>query len=114
MAIAISKANPLGEIGWLLQCVHLYVFFPKKREIRYKELFPNTHFDIGLYSRFSCFIGITFNNVTFLFEINHDDGTVKHILNHLLAIYELYINRHLIYRHMATTSINYKPLYCFV
>ena len=29
-------------------------------------------------------IDITFNDVTFLFKIDHDDGTVKHILSHLV------------------------------
>ena len=32
---------------------------------------------MGPYSRFFRFIGITFNDVTFLFKIDHDDGTVN-------------------------------------
>ena len=35
---------------------------------------------MDLYSRLYILIGITFNNnVIFWFEIDHDDGTVKHI-----------------------------------
>ena len=28
IAIGVSEANPLVEIGWLLWCVHVHVFFP--------------------------------------------------------------------------------------
>ena len=59
-------------------------------------------------------MGITFNNVTFLFEIDHDDGTVKYFLSHFLDRYEPCIDQDLIYRHRATTSMNYKPLYCSI
>ena len=77
ITIGIIKADSLTESGGLLRCIHLHVFFPKKQENRYKELFPNTHFYMGPYSSFFRFIGITFNNITFLFEIDHDDGTVR-------------------------------------
>ena len=36
----------------------------------------------ALYFRFCAFIGITFTRPVFLFKIDHDDGTVKHILCH--------------------------------
>ena len=52
-------------------------------------------------------------HVLFLFKIDHDNGTVnkaRHFLSHFLARYKTYIDRNLIYRHRATTSINYKPL----
>ena len=83
IAIGVSEANPLVEIGDCCSCVHLHVFLPTNPQNRYKELFPNTHFYVSLYSRFCGFIGITFNNVTFCLKLDHDDGTVKHILNHL-------------------------------
>ena len=41
------------------------------------------HFNLGLYLLFCGEMVLTFNNVTFLFKIDHDDGTVKHILSHL-------------------------------
>ena len=34
IAIAVSEVNPLVEIGDCCSCVHLHVFFPKKRKIR--------------------------------------------------------------------------------
>ena len=43
-AIDISEANPLAEIGWLLQCVHLHVSFSYIVLHRYKKLSQNTHF----------------------------------------------------------------------
>ena len=91
IAIAVSKVNTLVEIGDCCSCVHLHVFFPTKAQNRYKELFPNTHFYMALYSSFCAIIGITFNDITFLFKIDHDDGTVntdyamlKLDMNHLL------------------------------
>ena len=33
IVIGVSEANPLAEIDWFLQCVHLHVFY----------LFPHTH-----------------------------------------------------------------------
>ena len=77
IAIAVSEVNPLVEIGDCCSCVHLHVFFPRKPQNRYNQLSPNTYFYIALYSRFCGFIGITFNDRTFLFKINHDDGTVS-------------------------------------
>ena len=44
-----------------------------------KELAPKTHFYMALYSIFSSFIGITFTHPNFLFEINHDNGTITNI-----------------------------------
>ena len=49
-----------------------------------------------------------------MFKIDHDNGSVKYFLSHFLDRYEPYINQDLIYRHRATTSINYKPLYCSI
>ena len=43
-AIDILEANPLAEIGWLLQCVHLHISFSYIVLHRYKKLSPNTHF----------------------------------------------------------------------
>ena len=86
IAIGVVEANPLGELVDCSSSVHLHVFFPLKRGSNLKELSPNTYFNMALYSRFSLFMGITFNNVTFLFKIDHDDGTVKHILSHLNTI----------------------------
>ena len=41
---------------------------------------------MGLYLLLIVIIGIIiFNNITFLVKIDHDDGTVKHILSHLVA-----------------------------
>ena len=77
IAVGISKDDPLVEIGRLLSCLQLHVFFPTKPQNRYNQLFPNTYFYIALYTRFCGFIGITFNNITFLFKIDHDDGTVN-------------------------------------
>ena len=84
-AIGMTKADPLAEINWLLWCVHLHTFFPINPQNRYKELFPNTHFYISLYSRFYGW-----------FKINQ--------LSHLNAIaiyrHEPYIiDSHLLYRH---------------
>ena len=94
IAIGVSKVNPLVEIGDCCSCVHLHIFFPKKRKIRYKELFPNTYFYIGLYSRFSPLYRDHFNTVTFKFKIDHDDGTVntdyamrKLDMNHLKIVF---------------------------
>ena len=56
IAIGISEANPLAESIDCCFPLHLQVFFPKKQKIRFKELFPSTHFYIGLYSRICCFI----------------------------------------------------------
>ena len=63
------RGQPAGWNCWLLWCVHLHVFFSKKRIIRYKGLSLNTHFYMGPYFSFFRFIGITFNNVTFLFNL---------------------------------------------
>ena len=109
IAIAVSKVNPLVEIGDCCSCVHLHVFFPTKpQNNRYKELLsPNTHFYFALYSKLCSFQGITFNNVTFcMFEINHDDGTITGILTHLNATQEPYIDLHLICRHRVNYCIN--------
>ena len=101
IAITIVEANSLAKISWLLWCVHLHdVFFPTIPQNRYNKLFPNTHFYIiTLHPRFCGNIRDHFYAPVFLFEIDHDDGTITGIVNHLLARYEPYINRHLIYRH---------------
>ena len=66
IAIGIFAADLwLKSVDCCDVCVYLYVFFPKKRENRYKELFPNTHLYMGSYSRLFRYIGITFNKVTF-------------------------------------------------
>ena len=85
IAIAVSEVNPLVEISCLLWCVYVHVFLPINSQSKYKGLSLNTNFYIALYSTFCGFIGITFNNITFLFKIDHDDGTVTGILNHLNA-----------------------------
>ena len=77
IAIGASEANPPVYIGDCSSPLNLHVFLPKNPQKIYKELSPNTHFYISLYSRFCGFIGITFNDVTFLFKIDHDDGTVS-------------------------------------
>ena len=57
-----------------------------------------------------------YTNITFQFEIDHDDGTVKHILSHLNTRYGSYIDHYLIFRHGTTTvsitclSFSYLPL----
>ena len=85
IAIGIVEVNPLVEIGQLLWCVHLHLFFPSISLTTNKELSPYTHFYMGLYLLLIVIIGIIFNNITFLVKIDHDDGTVKHILSHLVA-----------------------------
>ena len=65
IAIGVSEVNPLVEIDWLLWCVHQHVFFPLKSGSNLKGLLPYTYFYISLYSSFSDFMGITFNNITF-------------------------------------------------
>ena len=79
IAIGVSEVNPLVEIGDCCSCVHLHlhVFFPTNPQNRYKGLSLNTNFYIALYSTFCGFIGITFNNITFQFKIDHDDSTVS-------------------------------------
>ena len=67
IAIGIIKDDPLVEISWCCFSLHLHVFFPYIAQNRYKELFPNTHFYLSLYSRFCANYGITFNNVNFNF-----------------------------------------------
>jgi hypothetical protein len=65
IAIGVSEVNPLVELTDCSTSVHLHVFFPLKRGSNLKELSPNTYFNMALYSRFSLFMGITFNDVTF-------------------------------------------------
>ena len=73
---------------------------------------PSYHFYIALYSRFYGKQGITFTRPVFLFKINHDDGTVKHILSHLNTTQERYNDRDLIYRHIGRHCINYQRVLC--
>ena len=77
IAIAVSKVIPQVYIGDCSSPLNLNVFLPINPQNRYKELFPNTHFYIALYSRFCGFIGITFTRPVFLFKIDHDNGTVS-------------------------------------
>ena len=83
IAIGVSEANPLVEIGDCCSGVHLHMFFPTIAQNRYKGLFPNTHFYMGLYLLSCVLKAITFTRPVFLFKIDHDDGTVKHFLSHL-------------------------------
>ena len=83
IAIGVSEVNPLGESSIVPLFFTLHVFLPLKSAYNLKELIPDTHFYMALYSSFSDFMGITFTRPVFLFKIDHDDGTVKHILSHL-------------------------------
>ena len=47
------------------QIIIYYTYSSLYPQNRYKELFPNTHFYMSLYSRFCGCIGITFHVVTF-------------------------------------------------
>ena len=49
IAIGVSEANPLGELTECSTSVHLHVSCTEKPQISNKELFPNTHFILGLY-----------------------------------------------------------------
>ena len=77
IAIAVSEVNPLGELVDCSSSVHLHVFFPLKSGSNLKELSPNTYFNMSLYSRFYDKSGTAFTRPVFLFEIDHDDGTVN-------------------------------------
>ena len=92
----------------------LHVFLPYFSHSNLKELTPYTHFYISLYSQFCEKQGITFRRPVFLVEIDHDDGTVKHILSHLNTTQERSNDRYLIYRHIGRRCIDQKPPYCFV
>ena len=94
----------LKLVGCCSVYVHQYVLFLKKRQIRYKELFPDIHFYMGFYSIFCRFIGITFTRRFF----NRDNGTVKHILSYLLNTkYELYNKQYINHRHRVYCCIDY-------
>ena len=81
----LHEDNLLDEGGWLLQCVHLHMFFPYMKHNSYKKPPPPyTNFYMSLYSSFCWVIGITFTtHPVFVLKINLDDGTLKHILSHL-------------------------------
>ena len=79
---------------------------PLKSVYNLKELTPDTHFYMALYSSFSDFMGITFTRPVFLFKIDHDDGTVKHFLSHFLDRYERSNDSPLIYEHIGRHCIN--------
>ena len=83
VAIEIVEVDPFGELIDCSTSVHLQVFLPLKLAYNLKELIPDTYFYMALYIQFCNRLGITFHDVTFLFKIDHDDGTVKHILSHL-------------------------------
>ena len=83
IAIAVSEVNPLGELTDCSTSVHLHLFLTNLSEFYVKDLLPYTHFYIALYSHSSDKSGYTFTRPVFLFELDHDDGTKKHILSHL-------------------------------
>ena len=84
IVIGVSEVNPLGEsvdcstplhsTRILNQFIGLYFL---------KEISPYTHFYIALFCQFSYKSGSLLTCPVFSFEIDHDDGTKKHILSHL-------------------------------
>ena len=71
IAIAISKANPLAVIGWLLWCVHCTsTCFPSISLTSNKELSPNnTHFYMAFYLLLNVIVGITFTRPVFCLKL---------------------------------------------
>ena len=65
IAIGVSEANPLGESSIVPLLFTLHVFLPLKSAYNLKELTPDTHFYMALYSSFSDFMGITFTRPVF-------------------------------------------------
>ena len=104
--IGIFEDDPLVEISWLLQCVQLHVFFPTKTkpQNRYKELSPNSQLYIVIYSRF-CGYRDQFYTSCFFVKIDHDDGTVKHILSRLEAAQEQYNECSISHKHRVDCCI---------
>ena len=70
-----------------------------------KELLPNTYFYMALYIQFCNRLGITFTRPVFLFKIDHDDGTVKHILSRLEAAQEQYNECSISHKHRVDCCI---------
>ena len=78
IAIGISKDDPLVEIGRLLSCLQLHMFFPTKPQNRYKELSPNTYFyQLSILDFEALQRSLLLTPPVFLFEIDHDDGTIN-------------------------------------
>ena len=83
IAIGVVEANPLGltvDCSFPLHSTRILTLNSGILCERSTPLYPL------LYSSLSSIFlnyGVTFTNVTFVFEIDHDDGTTTGILSHL-------------------------------
>ena len=106
--IGISEANPVAEIVSVFLSLSLYTYWDLRYLLQTKFLKERcTHTQCPF--NFHCSIAYGNNtNVTFQFKIDHDNGTVKHILSHLVAKQEQYNYHNLIYRHVDRHCLHYQ------